>query len=86
MITSILEIGNSAGNRILQSPTRGSVKNCLLIVEKKGVEFGGGKKKCAAIEAIETVQPHTPGLEIHDRVRRSAPLSRRLRLIREIVQ
>ena len=49
------EEGMHGSSVSLQDSTRGSVKTIFLVIEKKGVEFDEGQKKCADTEAIETV-------------------------------
>lgn len=48
------EEGMHGSSVSLQDSTRGSVKTIFLVIEKKGVEFDEGQKKCADTEAIET--------------------------------
>ena len=49
------EEGMHGSSVSLQDSTRGSVKTIFLVIEKKGVEFDEGQKKCADTEAIETL-------------------------------
>ncbi len=77
-IGGILGRERIAGNAILQGSPRGSVKNRLLIVEKKGVEFARvGRSAPLSRRLRQSIgSSSSPSLEP---VGRSAPLSRRLR-------
>ena len=72
------EEGMHGSSVSLQDSTRGSVKTIFLVIEKKGVEFDEGQKKCADTEAIETTMSDG-SRRYAPVVRRSAPTKRRLR-------
>ena len=66
------EEGMHGSSVSLQDSTRGSVKTIFLVIEKKGVEFDEGQKKCADTEAIETCSELSATQARHPRQKKCA--------------